>query len=131
LSIDMNTFLGNIKRAAVEAVDAGKPAALVFGKVTSTSPLKIQVDQKLELAPWQLILTNAVRDYTVQMTVDHNTEKTSGGSGTSVFASHSHAYKGKKIYRVHNALKTGEKVIMLRVDGGQRFIILDRVEVPV
>ena len=70
----MNGFLENVKRAALEAVNAAKPFAFVLGKVTSVSPLKVQVDQKLELTAAQLILTNAVRDYTVYMTVDHQTE---------------------------------------------------------
>lgn len=76
------------------------------------------------------ILTNAVRDYTVRMTVDHQTEDTSGGSGDAAFASHKHAYKGTKAFRVHLALKAGEQVLLLRADGGQKFIILDRVEAP-
>lgn len=59
----MNGFLENVKRAALEAVNAAKPFAFVLGKVTSVSPLKVQVDQKLELTAAQLILTNAVRDY--------------------------------------------------------------------
>lgn len=130
MSLDMTAFLGDVKRAAVEAVAADKPFAFVLGKVTSASPLKVQVDQKLELTAPQLILTNAVRDYSVRMTVDHETENTSGGSGYDSFASHKHAYKGTKIYRVHLALKAGEQVIMLRADGGQKFIILDRVEAP-
>ena len=58
----MNGFLENVKRAALEAVNAAKPFAFVLGKVTSVSPLKVQVDQKLELTAAQLILTNAVRD---------------------------------------------------------------------
>ena len=130
LSLDMNGFLENVKRAAVEAVAAGKPFGFILGKVTSVSPLKVQVDQKLELTASQLILTNAVRDFTVYMTVDHQTEETSGGSGYAEFASHKHAYKGKKAYKVHLALKTGEQVLLLRADGGQKFIILDRVEAP-
>lgn len=130
MSLDMTAFLGDVKRAAVEAVNAGKPFAFVLGKVTSISPLKVQVDQKLELTAAQLILTNAVRDYTVRMTVDHETEETSGSSDDSAFSSHKHAYKGTKAYRVHSTLKVGEQVIMLRTDGGQKFIILDRVEAP-
>lgn len=130
MSVDMSAFLGDVKRAAVEAVAAGKPFAFVLGKVTSVSPLKVQVDQKLELTASQLILTNAVRDYTVQMTVNHETEETSGGSSYSAFASHKHAYTGRKTFKVHLALKTGEQVLMVRTDGGQKFIILDRVEAP-
>lgn len=126
----MTAFLNDIKRAAIEAVRAEKPFAFVLGTVTSASPLKIKVDQKLELTAAQLILTNAVRDFTVRMTVDHQTESTSGGSGDASFASHKHAYKGTKAYRVHLALKPGEKVIMLRTDGGQKYVILDRVEAP-
>ena len=49
MSLDMNGFLENVKRAALEAVNAAKPFAFVLGKVTSVSPLKVQVDQKLEL----------------------------------------------------------------------------------
>lgn len=130
MSLDMNGFLENVKRAAVEAVEAGKPFGFVLGKVTSASPLKVQVDQKLELTAAQLILTNAVRDYTVYMTVDHETEEKGGGSGAAAYESHKHAYKGKKAYRVHLALKAGEQVLLLRADGGQKFIILDRVEAP-
>lgn len=131
MSPDMTGFLGDVKRAAVEAVKAGKPFAFVLGKVTSAAPLKVQVDQKLELTEQQLILTNAVRDYTICMTVDHQTEDTSGGgSGNAAFASHKHAYKGTKAFRVHLALKVGEQVLLLRADGGQKFIILDRVEAP-
>ena len=126
----MAGFLNDVKRASVEAVNAGKPFALVFGKVLSVSPLTVEVDQKLKLTEAQLILTNAVRDFTVNMTLDHETEETSGGSGDSAFASHKHAYKGTKSYCVHLALKIGEQVVMLRTDGGQKFIILDRVEAP-
>lgn len=43
---------------------------------------------------------------------------------------HSHPYVGTKSFRVHLALKAGEQVILLRADGGQKFIILDRVEAP-
>lgn len=40
------------------------------------------------------------------------------------------AGKGRKSYRVHLALKAGEKVILLRCDGGQKFLVLDRWEAP-
>ena len=150
---DMNAFLSDVKRAAVEAVQAGKPFGFMLGKVTSVSPLKVQVDQKLELAASQLILTNAVRDYTVSMTVDHQTESaltthdhtysgataaagsdthSHGYDGTTDQTSlaHVHAFKGTKSFRVHMGLRAGEHVILLRVDGGKKFIILDRVEAP-
>ena len=130
MSLNANTLVKAVKRAAIDAVMAQKPMAMCLGEVTSANPLKISVDQKMTLTAAQLMLTNAVRDYTVYMTVDHSTESTSGGSGETAFSSHSHKYTGKKKYTVHNALKVGEKVILLRCDGGQKFIVFDRVEVP-
>ena len=130
MSLDINHLVKAVKQAAVEAVQASGPMSVCFGTVTSASPLKIQVDQKKTLTGAQLMLTNSVRDFTVEMTVDHRTENTSGGSGDASFASHNHAYKGRKSYRVHLALKAGEKVILLRCDGGQKFLVLDRWEAP-
>lgn len=130
MSLDINQLVKAVKQAAVEAVQASGPMGMCFGTVISASPLKIQVDQKKTLTEAQLMLTNNVRDFTVEMTVDHQTENTSGGSGDASFASHNHAYKGRKSYRVHLALKTGEKVILLRCDGGQKFLVLDRWEAP-
>lgn len=100
-------FLANVKRAAVEAVRAEKPFALMRGSVTSESPLKIQIDQKFELVASQLILTNAARDYSVELVDDEGAAKK---------------------YTVKLALKLGERVLLLRTNGGQKFIVLDRLE---
>ena len=66
----------------------------------------------------------------LDMTVDHQTESQSGGSGEAAFAAHQHAYKGRKTFKVHLALKAGEKVILISCDGGQKYIVLDRWEAP-
>lgn len=42
---------------------------------------------------------------------------------------HTHGYVGRKTYLVHNALVKGDKVILLRMSGGQRFLVIDRVGV--
>lgn len=131
MSLDINQLVKLVKRAAVEAVQASSPTGVEYGFVTSASPLEITVDQKKILTEAQLILTDAVRDYAVEMTTlpeFHETEETSGGSGDAAFASHKHKYQGRKKWKVHNALKTGEKVILLRCDGGQQYVVLDRWE---
>lgn len=128
MSFNPNELVQLVKKAALEAVNASGPMGLCFGTVTSASPLKIQVDQKKTLTEAQLILTNNVRDFSVEMTVDHTTDAASGGSGDASFASHRHSYTGRKKFKVHLGLKTGEKVILLRCDGGQKFIVLDRWE---
>ena len=116
-----------IKKLAVDAVNASKPANMVFGKVQSITPLKIKVDQKLILGSAQLILTRNVTDYDVEMTVDHTTENESGGSSYAAFADHNHEYKGKKTFKVHNALKVGEEVVLMQMSGGQKYIVMDRI----
>jgi sortase (surface protein transpeptidase) len=124
---DFNDLLVTLKKAAIEAVAASKPTAVVYGKVISTSPLKINVEQKMTLTKEQLVLTRNVTDYEVAMTVDHATENTSGGSGESAFASHNHAYTGRKTFTVHNGLVVGDKVLMMQMQGGQSYIVIDRV----
>ena len=136
MSLDINQLVRSVKQAAIEAVKADGPMGVCYGTVT---PLEITTDQKLVLSETQLILTNAVRDFTVEMTVDHVTESishghpvvdtyTGGGSATAV--EHSHPYKGRKSFRVHLGLKKDEKVTLLRCDGGQQYIVLDRWEAP-
>ena len=78
MSLDINELVRAVKQAAVEAVKADGPMAVSFGTVTSASPLKIQVDQKKTLTEAQLILTNNVRDFNVDMTVDHHTPTRAG-----------------------------------------------------
>ena len=139
MSLDLNALVRAVKKAAVEAVRAENPMGVCHGTVTGLSPLEITTDQKLILGEKQLILTNAVRDYTVEMTVDHVTEvishghsvtDTYTGGGTAQPVDHSHPYKGRKSFRVHLGLKMGEKVILVRCDGGQLFVVLDRWEAP-
>lgn len=125
-----------IKQAAVEAVKASNPCAIMFGKVISTTPLKINVEQRLTLDESHLILTSLVRDFEVDMTVDHftedddylNTSHSHPDAGTSSFDStHKHAYAGKKTFQVHLGLVENESVLLMQVQGGQKYIVLDRV----
>lgn len=117
-----------VKRAAVEAVEAQKPVYLLFGQVISTSPLKIQVDQKSIYTEKMLVLTRNVTDFEVDMTVSHITLNRAGGSGDPAFASHNHDYKGKKKFKVHNALIKGDWVLLGRIQGGKRFVVIDRIK---
>lgn len=124
---DFNDLLVLIKKSAVEAVNSSKPTAIVYGKVISSSPLKINIEQKMTLTAAQLVLTRNVTDHKVFMTVDHVTENRSGGSGEASFKSHNHAYTGTKEFTVHNSLAVGDEVIMIQIQGGQKYIVLDRV----
>ena len=65
---DAVELMKTIKRAALDAVKASKPVEVCFGKVTSASPLKILVEQKLPLGEGQLILTRNVTNFKTYIT---------------------------------------------------------------
>lgn len=120
--------------------DAGKlPASestdLLLGEVTSTSPLKVKVDNRYEVGENFLVLTSLVSDFEVEMTINHQTGSyththtitdTYSGGGSASSNTHSHSYSGRKKFNIHLGLKVGEKVLLLRVQKGQKFIIIDR-----
>lgn len=72
-----------------------------------------------------------MKDYYVDIEVNHVTETQAGGSGYPQFASHDHDYIGRKKIMIYNCLKVGEKVLLLRRQGGQDYIILDRIFDPI
>lgn len=45
----MKAFLQLVKKAAVDAVEARKPCDIVFGTVKSINPLKIAIENSLEI----------------------------------------------------------------------------------
>lgn len=84
-----------------------------------------------------LVLTRNVTDYEVDMTVSHQTvvishghpvTDTYTGGGTAEEINHNHPIKGRKKYKVHNALVVGDKVLLGRIQGGKKFVVLDRIK---
>ncbi len=143
---DYVELLQTMKRAAVEAVAAGQPVALCYGTVRSVEPLQIMADQKLPLEAEQLELTGAVQDRFVDIEINAYTENdsfmngrhtheirdtyTGGGSADegNLDTTHKHAVKGRKKLRLFNGLQVGERVLLLRWQGGQKYLVLDRLE---
>lgn len=83
-----------------------KPADVVMGTVTSVSPLSVQVQATMQNIPAAaLILTSAVVAKTAQV---------QGGEGGTVI--------------INEDLVVGDKVVMLRVSRGQRYIILSKTQ---
>ena len=133
----MGDLVESMKKAALGAYDASGPVAVLVGTVAQIDPLEIYVDQKMAIKAPMLILARNVTDHVVEMGVSHWTEDetehthaivdTYTGGGSSEATSHRHAYEGRKTFTVHNGLKAGEKVILMREQGGQRFVVLDRL----
>lgn len=100
-------WLDLVKRAAVQAIKAEKPCNYVVGTVTSTKPLKIKRSDGdgIELDADFLHLARNVTDHTITISFSGNEQKMT----------------------IHNALKKGDKVLMIRKWGGQDFMVIDRV----
>ncbi|MCF6515550.1 DUF2577 domain-containing protein [Lactobacillus sp. S2-2] len=76
---------------------------VVFGKVVSDSPLKVQYANDLILTKEFLIVSKYCTDYEEEIEID----------------------KKKKKIKHFNKLKKGDDVTMLRQDGGQGFFIIE------
>jgi hypothetical protein len=88
-----------------------KPADLsdmLYGVVTSVSPLTIRVDNRFSITSRHLLLSQMVRplSVSVSITIDGKT-----GTGSA---------------QVFRALQMGDRVRMLRVSKGQKYYVLDR-----
>lgn len=128
-------FIEIMKRAAMDANEANQPTDLRFGTVTSVNPLKVQVTNLFTIPETLLIVPRHLTDYTVKVSMDWDTEgignhtHTCPEGGTSTNGAHSHKILSSesKTLTIHNALKVGDKVALIRKQGGQVFYILDRI----
>ena len=88
-----------------ESMAGQKPADIAYGTVTCTSPLSIQLQTTMQPIPEKaLVLTSSVIAKTVPVM---------GGQGGTV--------------TINEGLAVGDKVVMLRVSRGQRYIVLSKV----
>jgi hypothetical protein len=147
----MADLVQSMKKAALEAVDASKPAGVVFGYVLDINPLQIVVEQRMTLGPEQLIVCQHLTDYEVAVEVnwsstsslggEDNELKVTGNTGSADGHSHSgaslviepsklghrHSQQGIKTMIIKNALQPGDQVVLFRMQGGQRFVVMDRM----
>lgn len=137
-----------IKQAACEANEAAKPMNLLMGVVTSESPLVITLEQRLPLSEEFLILTKQVTDHYVDISlnaiselegitgVEHSHTCPDGSTSNALSnvlesTKHSHEFKGTKKVLLHYGLKKNESVLLIRMQGGQKYIVWDRIgDVP-
>lgn len=149
------SFVDMFRMSADQLMNSKQLTAVVFGNVTRVNPLEITLDQKVKLSEAFLTLTNAVKDHVVDITVGwttvednyldekamlhtHDGTPLTGNMGKPIAGltgmtmnfdtTHHHDIKGRKKIIVHNGLTLGERVILLRVEGGQNYIVLDRVD---
>lgn len=127
---DFHRIVGAIKDIVVNTIRSLSLSDIEIGEVVSADPLIIQTESKIPLDASSIVLTKNTSLHSIDMSVDHLTENRAGGGGMAEYASHNHEYKGRKTYLVHNELLVGEKVILLRESGGQRYIAIDKFYNP-
>ena len=76
-----------------------------------------------------LVLARNVTDYMTTVTVQWitGTGVLPSNGGTAVPPPHVHGVAGTQSLTVHNALEVGDEVILIRQQGGQKFIVVDRI----
>ena len=116
-------LLDTMKKVAEQTGQAGAPAAFMFGTVTSVSPLVIRVDNRFNIGEKQIVLMKQFRAGSYQ-THKHTVPQHS----TEAASDHSHGVQALQTEQeVYSGLAVGDKVVLLRNQGGQEFLVLGRV----
>ena len=132
---DCRELVEMIKTAAAQTMDAEKPIEILFGTVTTASPLSVSIDQKFTVGAAQLILSRSVTNYTTTMNITgaaasagaHRHTVPDSADTTGEAGNHAHDLAGPYTVQVMNGLRQGERVILARLSGGQRYLVLDRI----
>lgn len=111
----MTSLLNVIKAAGIDAVGASNPVHVLSGEVMAVSPLSVKIDQRFILTAELLAVPESLTKYEVDLRHNHT-----GGSGQT----------GEALIEkitIRPGLQAGDKVLLIRVQGGQQFVILDKV----
>lgn len=132
-------LLETMKKVAEQSQNANVPAAFLFGNVTATSPLTIRVDNRFDITGEAIVVMKEFRAG-YYPTHRHSgfadsptTQPKGGGSGDPAFASHDHTLKNDYLTNTgptseyYYGLAVGDKVVLLRNQDGQSFLVLGRV----
>ncbi|MFC5703189.1 DUF2577 domain-containing protein [Cohnella faecalis] len=109
------SLLNIIKKAGMGAVEAGQPVAVIVGTVANENPLEVTVDQRFVLTADFLIVPESLTEYEIDA---KHTHSAAGGTTGAALT--------EKLL-IRRGLEAGDKLILLRVQGGQQYLILDRV----
>ncbi|MBP1990205.1 DUF2577 domain-containing protein [Paenibacillus eucommiae] len=97
----MSSFANIIKQASLGVVEAGKPVWIQTGTVSKIHPLEVSVEQRFTLPEDFLIVTEQLTELKLVI--------------------------GGIEHTIRRGLEVGDKVLLLRMQGGLDYIILDRM----
>ena len=90
-----------IKQAAVDVMENSQLCDLRLGTVSSVSPLKVRINNQLVIPQSLLIVPQHLTKYQIMLNDESVT--------------------------INNSLKIGDKVALLKSQGGKSYFILDRI----
>ena len=114
----MNNDLSNVlKKLAIGAVKSEQPMAFCMGKVTKEEPLEITVDERITLNEDFLLFCSSAIEHTGSITLNN------------INLYNEHPWNDEDTLKItyNDGLMLDDVVLMLRCDGGQRYIVLDRL----
>lgn len=97
-------MLDIIKKASLSAVSSTNPMAVLYGTVISENPLEVNVDQRFNLTEDFLVVGESMTEYKLHIAGEE--------------------------YVIRQGLKTGDTVLLVRYQGGQTYLVLDRLVKP-
>ncbi len=101
-----------MKNVAKTVVENSELCDIVIGQVVSISPLEVKISDRISLDSDQLLLTQAVTQKTVNCAHIHKSDDPTGLPTPII---------------VIEGLKAGDEVLLLKVQKGQRYVILSKV----
>lgn len=110
-----------IKRMINDVLDFKNVSDWVYGTVTKIEPLEIQLDQKLTLPKSFLEVSPQLSNYKIKVEYEKEPEPEPGNSDEELEII-------EKEITIKNELKQGDKVILLKKNGGQKYLVLDRIK---
>ncbi|MFD1203599.1 DUF2577 domain-containing protein [Sporosarcina contaminans] len=123
----------NVKRAAVKAVLAMNPVNVLYGTVEKAKPLEIRIHEKLKLTEEFLDVAEHLTRHERIISLDYQNPKKWPETAIGDAAKDTSSSEGYTDYNLKYAkmvfedgLKKGDKVVLLRVQGGHRFLVYDR-----
>ncbi|QOS98105.1 DUF2577 domain-containing protein [Brevibacterium sp. JNUCC-42] len=112
-----------IKQASLGAIEASGPVAIFYGSVTSAEPLEVNVDQRFTLTEEFLVIPERLTLYEVDLSHTHTY---SDGTPTGTVIKNTAIALPEKLI-IRRAFKVGDTVLLMRVQGGNSYVVLDRV----
>jgi len=108
-------MINAIRLAALSAMEAGNPVAVMFGIVTKTNPLEVNVDQRFTLDADFLMVPESLTRLEIDLRHNHTiSSDTTDNALTEPIV-------------IRRGLEAGDRVVLLRMQGGQKYLILGKV----